>query len=71
MAIPHYVYLILKMPGPHGVISIRGVVKRAYHCYEMADRLTTSAELQELKKALVESPLDPIMPKVKISKMSI
>jgi hypothetical protein len=24
MAIPHYTYLVLKMPGPHGVISIRG-----------------------------------------------
>jgi hypothetical protein len=36
------------------------------------DRLTTFAELQELKKALVESPpLDPIMPEAKTSKMSI
>ena len=24
MAIPHYVYLMLKMPGPNGVISIQG-----------------------------------------------
>jgi hypothetical protein len=30
MAIPHYAYLVLKMPGSHGVISIRGDVKRAY-----------------------------------------
>jgi hypothetical protein len=49
MAIPHYAYLVLKMSGPHGVISIRGDVKRAYNCdkesYEMTDRLTASAEL--------------------------
>jgi hypothetical protein len=30
MAIPHYTYLLLKMPGPHSVISIRGDIKRAY-----------------------------------------
>jgi hypothetical protein len=43
MAIPHYIYLVLKMPGPHGVISIRGDVTRAYDCdkesCEIADRL--------------------------------
>jgi hypothetical protein len=63
MAIPHYTYLVLKMPGPHGVISIRGDVKRAYDCdkesCEMADRLITSMELRELKESLVESPLGP------------
>jgi hypothetical protein len=57
MAIPHYAYLVLKMLGPYGVISIRGDIKRAYdsdkESYEMADRLMASTEL---KKALVESP---------------
>jgi hypothetical protein len=41
MAIPHYAYMVIKMPGPHGVISIRGDVKRAYdynkESCEMAD----------------------------------
>jgi hypothetical protein len=49
MAIPHYDYLVLKMSGPHGVISIRGDVKCAYDCKrescEMADRLTVFVEL--------------------------
>jgi hypothetical protein len=31
MAIPHYAYLVLKMSGPHGVISIRGHIKQAYN----------------------------------------
>jgi hypothetical protein len=30
MAIPHYTYLVLKMLGLNGVISIKGDVKRAY-----------------------------------------
>jgi hypothetical protein len=65
MVIPHYADLVLKMLGPQGVISIRGDIKRAYDCNkescEMADRLTASAELQELKQALAESPLHLII----------
>jgi hypothetical protein len=49
MAISYYAYLVLKMPGPRGVISIRGDIKRVYDCdkesYEMANKLTASAEL--------------------------
>jgi hypothetical protein len=30
MAIPHYPYLILKMLGPHGILSLRGNLKRAF-----------------------------------------
>jgi hypothetical protein len=51
MAIPHYTYLVLKMP------RLRGHIKRAYDCdkesYEMADKLVASVELQE---ALAKSP---------------
>jgi hypothetical protein len=75
MAIPHYAYLVLKMPGPHGVVSVKGDVKRAYDCDresgEMADMLMVFAELQELKRALAESHPDPIMLKAKTSKTSI
>jgi hypothetical protein len=59
MAIPHYAYLVLKMPGMCGVISIRGDVKQTFDCdresCEIADRLIASAELQELKQALEKS----------------
>jgi hypothetical protein len=60
MAIPHYAYLVLKMPGPCGIISIRGDVNRAFdydrESCKTTDRLMASAELQELKQALAESP---------------
>jgi hypothetical protein len=75
MAIPHYAYLVLKMLGPHGVISIRGDVKRAYDCErescETTGRLIASIELQELKKGLGRVPVDLIMPEAKTSKASI
>jgi hypothetical protein len=49
MVIPHYIYLVLKMPGPPGIISIRGDVKWAFDCdsesCETADRLLASTEL--------------------------
>jgi hypothetical protein len=60
MVIPYYVYLVLKMPGPCDVISIRGDIKWAFDCVrencETADRLTASAELQDLKQVLAKSP---------------
>jgi hypothetical protein len=60
MAILHYAYLVLKMPGPRGVISIRGDVKQDFDCHkeswETADKLMASTKLQELKQALAESP---------------
>jgi hypothetical protein len=49
MTVPHYAYLVLKMPGPNGAISILGDVKHAYDCdresYETADRLLASTKL--------------------------
>jgi hypothetical protein len=48
------------MSGPNGVISIRGDVKRAYdynkESCETSDTLLAVAELQDLKKAMAESP---------------
>jgi hypothetical protein len=49
MAIPHSTYLILKMSGPHGVISIMGDIKQAFDydkkSCETIDRLMASIEL--------------------------
>jgi hypothetical protein len=51
MAIPHYTYLVLKMPGPNGVISVNGDIKQAYDCdkesCEMTDALLASIEPKE------------------------
>jgi hypothetical protein len=32
MVIPHYPYLLLKMLGPNGVLSLRGDLKHAFDC---------------------------------------
>jgi hypothetical protein len=30
MVVPHYTYLVLKMPGPRGIITVKG-------CFELSD----------------------------------
>jgi hypothetical protein len=49
MAITHYAYLVLKIPGPRGIISIRGDIKWAFdydkESCETADRSLASTKL--------------------------
>jgi hypothetical protein len=32
MTVPHYVYLLLKMPGKTGILTFRGDLKKSYDC---------------------------------------
>src|SRR5437763_1171241 len=32
MAVPHYIYMMMKLPGPNGIISLRGDVRRSHNC---------------------------------------
>jgi hypothetical protein len=36
MAIPHYTYMILKMPGPQGIITVRADFQSAAECFRVA-----------------------------------
>ena len=68
-------YLVLNMPGPAGVITLCGDVKKAYECdrenCDMADVMAASLELaKELQAAAESSPvLD--LPAPKIAKQDI
>jgi hypothetical protein len=43
MAVPHYVYLLLKMPGKTGVLTHHGDLKKLYNCdQESIEYATTS-----------------------------
>ena len=56
MAIPHYVYLLLKMPGPNGVLSLRGDLRRSYTCdKEAIDFAVQSASNVAQKEVLALS----------------
>jgi hypothetical protein len=43
MAIPHYPYLLLKMLGPHRILSLRGDLKRAFDCDIQAIQIAAKA----------------------------
>jgi hypothetical protein len=36
MAVPHYIYLLLKMPGLSGVLTLHGDLKKSYDCNQEA-----------------------------------
>jgi hypothetical protein len=45
MAIPYYVYLMLKMPTEHGVLSLRGNVLVTYNCEKESFDVVEAFEL--------------------------
>jgi hypothetical protein len=65
--------MVLKMPGPYGVISIRGDVKWAFDCdresCEMADRLSVCRAPRH-EAGLGRVPSHPVIPDAKTSKTS-
>ena len=56
MARPCYVYLKMKMPGPHGVITISGDFKRSNECeaacVDIAESFAVIEELERLKESV-------------------
>jgi hypothetical protein len=62
LAIPNYTYLKLKMPGPHGVITIGTSFQRAYECdvecCELATATVASEELAIIKEGTAEEAPD-------------
>jgi hypothetical protein len=61
MAIPHYLYLLLKMPGPNSVLSLQGDLKRAFDCdvqaIQIAAKAQAASEREEI--ATVAAKINP------------
>jgi hypothetical protein len=53
MAVPHYAYLVLKIPGPNGVITVKGNIEVLDTCdkefHQMAQTIGMKAEYARLK----------------------
>ena len=62
MAVPNYTYLKLKMPGPHGVITVGTSFQRAYECEVEccghATVIVASDQLATLKEEVAEEAPD-------------
>ena len=54
MAVPHYAYLQLKMPGRYGVITVHGSFTKSDNCDREFNRISQyfgmQEELERLKK---------------------
>jgi hypothetical protein len=48
MAVPHYVYLLHKMPGKIGVLTLCGDLKKSYHYDQEAIKYATTSRVPEL-----------------------
>jgi hypothetical protein len=76
MAVPHYVYLLLKMLGQSGVLTLRGDLKKSYDCnqeaiqYALTMRMPdASVEVLAATQQLSQAGLE--IPSRKASKSSI
>jgi len=62
MAVPNYMYLKLKMSGPHGVITIDTSFQRAYECEveccDHASAVVATKELATLREEVAEKMPD-------------
>lgn len=65
MAVPHYIYLLLKMPGKTGVLSLRCDLQKSYECekeaitYASSNRLPdASGEVLTAAKQLPQSGME-------------
>jgi hypothetical protein len=47
MAVPHYVYMLLKMPGLSGVLTLRGDLKKSYDCNQEAIQYTSTTRVPD------------------------
>jgi hypothetical protein len=45
MAVPHYTYLVLKMPSPAGVLSLQGDLKISFDCDTEAVELAATNQV--------------------------
>jgi hypothetical protein len=54
MAVPHYAYLKMMLPGPRGVITITGCYKKSIECARANSKLAEALVIAEEKRQLLQ-----------------
>jgi hypothetical protein len=54
MAVPHYAYLKMKLPGPRGVITVTGCYKKSIECGRASSKLAEALVIAEEKRQLLQ-----------------
>ncbi len=71
MVVPHYTYMMMKMPGPRGVISLRSDIKQAVTCDKKSCEMAQTREItlaQEEIRLAASTATEGEVPAPKISK---
>ena len=75
MVVPHYVYLLLKMPGNTGVLSLRGDLLKSFECdkeaIDHAATIRVPSSVSEILVVAKELSLKESMPSKKQSQSSV
>jgi hypothetical protein len=53
MAVPHYAYLKMKLPGPRGVFTVSGSFKKSLACTKESSQLAEALVIAEEKRQLL------------------
>jgi hypothetical protein len=48
MAVPHYVYLLLKSLGKKGILTLHGNLEKSYNCDQEAIEYATTSRVPKL-----------------------
>ena len=65
MAVPHYAYLMMKMPGRHGIITVKGNFAKSDNCDREFNKISeTFGMTKELAQLSISNELDlpPVTP---------
>jgi hypothetical protein len=54
MAVPHYAYLKMKLPGPRGLITVTGCYKKSIECARASSKLAEALVIAEEKRQLLQ-----------------
>jgi hypothetical protein len=54
MAVLHYAYLKMKLPGPRGVITVTGCYKKSIECARASSKLAEALVIAEEKRQLLQ-----------------
>src|SRR5438876_492935 len=75
MAVPHFTYMVMKLPGPNGIIALRGDVRRSYSCDQesctLAENLQPKAERDSIQLAAATLQEEGEVPAKKAAKSEI
>ena len=75
MAVLHYTYMMMKLPGPNGIITLRGEVCRSHNCDQesctLAENIQAKADRDSIRLAAAALQEEGEVPAKKAAKSGI